>query len=72
MHGGEPEGEVPSVIFDEDPEKAFQGPEDCSVDHDGLLLGLVARGVHHVEALGEVEVHLGGGEGGGGGMERRE
>ncbi len=62
LHGGEPHGEGAGVVLDEDAEEAFDRAEERAVDHDGLVLFAVFAGVLELEAGGEVEVELDGGE----------
>ena len=38
LHRGKPQGESPCTVLYENAKEALNGPEDCSVDHDRLLL----------------------------------
>ena len=62
LHGREPEGEGSGVVLDEDAEEALDGAEQRAVDHDGLVALAVFADVLELEALGQVEVELNGGE----------
>ena len=50
LDGGEPEGEGPGVVLDEDTEETLDGAEEGAVDHDGLVLFAVFAGVFEVES----------------------
>ena len=62
LHGREPEREGAGVVLDEDAEEALDGAEEGAVDHDGLVRLAVFADVFELEAGGEVEVELHGGE----------
>ncbi len=58
----EPQRERAAVVLDQDGAEPLQGPEDRPVDHHGPVPLVVVAGVLHVEALGQGEVALHGGE----------
>ena len=60
LDGGQPQGEAPVVVLDEDAEEALEGAEQGPVDHVGPVLLAVLADVGHVEALGHVEIELDG------------
>ena len=62
LHGREPQGEGAGVVLDEDAEEAFDRAEERAVHHDGLVHLAVFADVFELEARGEVEVELHGGE----------
>ena len=60
LHGGEPGGEAPGVVLDEDPHEALHRPQERAVDHHRPVLGVVLALVGEVETLGHLEVDLAG------------
>ena len=58
---GEPQRERTGVVFDKDPEEAFQRTEERPVDHVRLVLLTIGTDVVEVKAFRQVEVELNGG-----------
>ena len=53
-----PRGEGACVVLDEDGEEPFYRAEQCAVDHEGTVAGIVGADVLHFKALRELEVDL--------------
>jgi hypothetical protein len=62
LYGREPKGKGAGVVLDEDAEKAFDAAEERAVNHDGLVGHAVFANIFELEAGGEIEVELDGGE----------
>ena len=60
LNRGEPSGESPAVILDEDADEALDGAEDDAVEHDRLNLLAVLIDVGAAEAVRQVDVELDG------------
>src|SRR5579863_3343224 len=58
----EPEREGAGVMLDQNAEEAFDGAEQGTMDHEGLMLGAVFGDVFEAETRGQVEIELDGGE----------
>ena len=58
LYRGEPEGEVPSSVLDQDAKEPLYAAKDGSVQHDWLLLSAIRGNVLKLEALRQVEVAL--------------
>src|SRR6266540_4563217 len=55
---GDPEGEVPGRMLDQDPQEALDGAENRAVEHDRAMLLAVLADVGQIEALAVLEVAL--------------
>ena len=60
--GASQSGKRPGVVLDEHAEEALDRAEERAVDHDGLMALAVFAHVFQLEARGQVEVELHGGE----------
>ena len=49
LSGGQPQGEGPCIVLNQDAKEAFYAAEDGAVDHDGPLLVRVLVNVRHVK-----------------------
>jgi hypothetical protein len=58
LQRGQPQGERPGEVLDQDRDEPLEAAEDGAVDHDGPVLGVVGPDVLQVEALGHLVVEL--------------
>jgi len=60
VFGREPEGHISGVVLDKNSDKAFEGAQDCAVNHNGCFFGVVFVGVNKAKSLGHREIKLNG------------
>mmetsp|Transcript_4626 Transcript_4626/g.13149 ORF Transcript_4626/g.13149 Transcript_4626/m.13149 type:complete len:209 (-) Transcript_4626:1511-2137(-) len=58
LHRGEPNGEGPCIVLDQDAHESLQRAQNGPVDHDWPLLVVFGRDVVHVESFRQVEIEL--------------
>ena len=60
LHRRQPDRESPCVMFNEDPQKALNGPEDHAVYHDRPVPGPIRPYVSQIESFGQRKITLDG------------
>ena len=59
---GKPQRKRPGIVLDQNAEEAFDGTEECAMDHQWLVARAVFADKFQVEARGKIEIELDSGE----------